>query len=139
VSLREDRFVRFTVSQSDVTLKIELINDVPAHVGAVRRDPRLGKLDSPENIFANKITALVDRDEPKDLADVWGFACRLGLPIEAAITDAHSKAAGVFPVDLARKLIGVTREDWSLVRWIDAPPPERFIADVRRLGEGLLL
>lgn len=139
VELRDPRFVRFAVSQAGVLLKIELINDVPAHIGEVRQVPPLGRLDSAENIFANKITALVDRDEPKDLADVWGFACHLGLSIEAAIADARGKAAGIFPADLARKLIGASADDWSLVKWIEAPPPERFLADLRDLGERLVL
>jgi hypothetical protein len=36
VMLREARFVRLTVARSDVTLKIELINDVHAHTGTIR-------------------------------------------------------------------------------------------------------
>ncbi len=56
----------------------------------------LGRLDSAENILANKVTALLDREEPKDLADIWGFCCRKNLSLQAAITDAQSKAAGVF-------------------------------------------
>jgi hypothetical protein len=50
------------------SLKIELINDVPAHVGELKEHPVLGRLDSAENILANKLTAVVDREEPKDLA-----------------------------------------------------------------------
>jgi hypothetical protein len=80
-------------------LKIELVNDVPAHAGTIRRHPVLGKLDSPENILANKLTALVDRAEPKDLADVWGFCARMRLSIRTALTDAQGKAAGLFPAD----------------------------------------
>src|SRR3990172_4990043 len=76
VTLREERFVRCVVSVGDVALKVEMVNDVPAHVGEVRTHPVLGRVDSPENILANKLTALVDRQEPKDLADVWGFCIR---------------------------------------------------------------
>ena len=46
----------------------------------------------------------MDRNEPKDLADLWGFSCRMGLPLRAAIRDATGKAAGVFEPDLARVL-----------------------------------
>ena len=53
---------------------IEMVNDVPARVGEVRTDTALGRLDTAENILA-KLSALVDRQEPKDLADVWGFCC----------------------------------------------------------------
>lgn len=76
---QDARFVRLTVAEGDLVLKIEMVNDVPAHVGELKRDPVLGLLDSPENILANKLTAVVDRSEPKDLADIWGFCRRMGL------------------------------------------------------------
>src|SRR3990170_324175 len=88
---------------------------------------------------ANKVTAALDRDEPKDLADIWGFCCQKDLSLQDAITNAQSKAAGVFPADLARVLCSVEREDWEAVRWINAPPAETFIAQLIKLGEGLLL
>jgi hypothetical protein len=117
-SLREQRFVRLSLLQGEVGLKIEMINDVPSHVGTLRDDPILGRIDNPENILANKVTALVDRDEPKDLADIWGFCCRMDLPLASSIEGAGSKAAGIFPADVARKLCTVTHDDWKLVRWV---------------------
>ena len=139
VGQQEQRFVRLTVTERDVVLKIEMINDVPAHVGPLKRDPVLGLLDSAENILDNKLTAVVDRREPRDLADIWGFCGRLGLSCEAALEDAQSKAAGLFPADVARTLLSVTEDDWRLVRWSEAPDPARFIADLQALGERLLL
>lgn len=139
VTMKEERIVRLAVSAGEVLLKVELVNDVPAHVGEIRRHPVLGRLDSPENILANKVSALIDRGEPKDLADIWGFCCRLGLPLGEAIREARSKAAGVFPADLARLLCSVTPSDWELVRWIEAPDVERYIAELNDLGESLLL
>jgi len=136
---KDERFIRLTLVERDILLKIEMINDVPAHVGQIRQHPVLGRLDSPENILANKITALLAREEPKDLADVWGFCYQMGLSITDAIQGAQSKAAGAFPVDLARVLCSVTRADWDLVRWIQAPEAERFIADLRELGDKLIL
>ncbi len=120
---REARFVRLTVTEADIVLKIEMVNDVPAHVGELRRDPVLGLLDSPENILANKLTAVVDRKEPRDLADIG----------------AQSKAAGLFPADVARVLLSATKDDWQLVRWRDLPESDRFIDDLKALGERLLL
>lgn len=139
VLLREARFVRLEVGSGETVLKIEMVNDVPAHIGVVTAHPRLGRLDSPENILANKLTAIADRDEPKDLADVWGFCCRLGLPLARALDDASSKAAGLFPPALARGLLSASRADWDLIRWIEAPDPDTFLADLRRIGEELAL
>lgn len=139
VVLREARFVRMNLTSGDVVLKVEMINDVPAHVGELRIHPVLGRLDSPENILANKLTAVVDRREPKDLADIWGFCCRMNLSCETALEAAQSNAAGLFPADVARALLTVTNEDWQLVRWSDPPDRGRYIADLNVIGERLLL
>ena len=139
VSLREQRFMRLSLVEGEAVLKIEMINDVPSHIGSLRDDPLLGRIDSPENILANKVTALVDREEPKDLADIWGFCCRLGLPLASAIERAGSKAAGIFPADVARRLCMATHEDWKLVRWNETPDPKRYVADLVGLGEKLIL
>jgi predicted nucleotidyltransferase component of viral defense system len=93
IGLREERFFRLTLIRDDVALKIEMINDVPSRVGAIKDHPILGWLDSAENILANKITALLDREEPKDYADIWGFCQLKGLSLEDAISGAQGKAA----------------------------------------------
>lgn len=139
VMTREERFVRLFVQDPDIPLKIELVNDVPSHIGIVREHPVLGLLDSPENILANKVSAAIDRNEPKDLADIWGFCLKLGLSLETALQDACSKAAGIFPADLARILCSAAMADWEAVRWIDAPPPEQYLEYLNQLGERLLL
>jgi hypothetical protein len=139
VLMKEERFARLNLLHKDVALKIEMINDVPARVGDIQNHPVLGRLDSAENILANKVTALLGREEPKDLADVWGFCCRMNLSLQAAITDAQSKAAGIFPADLGRVLCSVQKDDWESIRWIQAPPAEAFISQLNQLGESLLL
>jgi hypothetical protein len=139
VLMREERFVRLNLVRAGVQLKIEMVNDVPAHVGEISVHPVLGRLDSSENILANKVTALIDREEPKDLADIWGFCCRLGLPLSAALEGAQSKAAGIFPADVARLLCTANRKDWELIRWIEAPEPGQFLDGLRELGEALIL
>ena len=63
----DERFVRCNIQALDVQLKVEIINDVPGHVGEVVDHPVLGRLDSAENILANKVTALVDRNEPRSV------------------------------------------------------------------------
>ncbi len=70
VLLQEERFVRLVLSEGETLLKVEMINDVPARVGQVRQHPVFGRIDSPENILANKVTALIDREEPNDLSSL---------------------------------------------------------------------
>ena len=132
-------FLRLMIIEEDVALKVECVNDVPSHIGEIQEHPVLGRLDSPENILANKISALIGRDESKDLVDVWGLCCRTGLSIKNAITDASSKSAGIYPPDLARRLCSITHQDWEAVRWINAPSAEQFIAEMKELGQSLIL
>ncbi len=110
-----------TWREPGLSLKVDLINDVPAHVGEITLDTTRGRLDSAENILANKVTAALDRSEPKDLADIWGFCCLRGLSLPGALTNAESKAVVVFPADMARLLLGASATDHELVRWITAP------------------
>jgi hypothetical protein len=139
ITKNEEYFARVFVHQDDVTLKIELVNDVPAHVGEIRQHPVLGRIDSPENILANKLTALISREEPRDLADVWALCTRLDLAIQDAISGAMSKATGIYPPDLARRLCTATAKDWEQVLWIEPPPLQDYLADLVRLGEALIL
>lgn len=139
VLMKEERFVRLNLTQGTTQLKIEMVNDVPSRVGEIADHPVLGRLDSAENILANKVTALLDREEPKDLADVWGFCCCLGLSLAAALEGAQGKAAGIFPVDVARLLCTADRRDWKLVRWIETPDSDQYLTELRELGESLIL
>ena len=132
-------FMRLMVIQNDVVLKVECVNDMPSHIGEIQEHPVLGRLDSLENILANKISALIGRDEPKDLVDVWGLCCHMGLSIKDAITDASSKSAGIYPPDLARRLCSVTEEDWKAVKWINPPTVEQFVTEMQQLGQSLIL
>ena len=139
ISQREDTFVRLFVDRDEINLKIDFVNDVPAYAGEVEIHPRWGKIDNPKNLLANKITAVIDRREPKDFADIWALVTQFGLSVESALTDATSKAAGIFPVFLAKVLLSASHEDWSIIRWKNQPSAETFLQDLHSIGEKLLL
>ena len=101
VALKDINFCRVFVAEEK--LKIEMVNDVPSHIGKLANHPVLGLIDSKENILANKLTAVVDRTLPKDIVDMY-FLLKDGLSIKNALTDAESKAAGVSPLLIAKIL-----------------------------------
>jgi hypothetical protein len=139
IQRRDPRFARALLTGQDVLLKVEFVDDVKGRVGVPARHDGFGLVDTPENILANKITALLDREEPKDLADIWGLCTRGGLDLSAALTGASSKAVGIFAADVARALLRATPDDWRLVRWKSPPPLEQYLGDLRVLAERLLL
>ena len=116
ISLKDTHFVRIFTSEEK--LKIELINDVPSHIGTLIDHPILGRIDSKENILANKLTAIVDRTMPKDMVDLY-FLLQDGLDLKKALVNAESKAAGIAPL-LVAKMFG--EFDYTLldteVKWV---------------------
>ena len=116
ISLKDTHFVRIFTSEEK--LKIELINDVPSHIGTLIDHPILGRIDSKENILANKLTAIVDRTMPKDMVDLY-FLLQDGLDLKKALVNAESKAAGIAPL-LVAKVFG--EFDYTLldteVKWV---------------------
>lgn len=126
VDYRGEYFCRIFVAERQ--LKIEFVNDVPSHIGAKVRHPVLGIIDSKENILANKVTAVVDRGMPKDMADIY-FLLRDGLSLKQALLDANSKAAGLAPLYIAKIF---AEYDYSLldteIKWT-TPIPSAEIRD----------
>ncbi|MBI4687430.1 MAG: nucleotidyl transferase AbiEii/AbiGii toxin family protein [Nitrospirae bacterium] len=116
VDYKGEYFYRVFVSQGK--LKIEMVNDVPSHIGQLVSHPVLGIIDSKENILANKLTAVADRSLPKDIVDMY-FLLKDGLSIKNALTDAESKAAGISPLLIAKIL---TEFDYPIIdneiKWI---------------------
>jgi hypothetical protein len=138
ILLREPRFGR-AVLRGPVSLKLEFVNDVPFRVGEPVPHPILGKLDTRENILANKISALMDRSDPKDAADIFWLCCRDRLAIENALTDAGSKAAGIFAPLLAKRLAEMSEPGLPSANWIRAPSEVEFVDGLRALSDSLLL
>ena len=116
IDYQGENFCRIFVGQEK--LKIEMINDVPSHIGTIMEHPVLGRIDSKENILANKVTAVVDRSMPKDIVDIY-FLLKDGLDIKRALLDADSKAAGISPLLVAKVL---TEFDYQLldteIKWV---------------------
>ena len=116
VDYKGEYFYRIFVA--DRQLKVELVNDVPSHIGNKITHSVLGVLDSKENILANKITAVIDRRMPKDIVDIY-FLLKDGIDLKQSILDAHSKAAGIAPLFIA-KILG--EFDYSLldaeIKWV---------------------
>ena len=68
-----DDYVRYYIEYEDVRLKIEFVNDIAYRCG-VPNKYLYGLIDTPLNILTNKITAIVGRDEPKDVFDIYTMA-----------------------------------------------------------------
>ncbi len=140
VALRDERYYRLFTGPEK--MKVEMVNDVAAHVGAIVEHATFGRIDTKENILANKITVLIDRSMPKDVADVY-VLLRDGLDLRRAFGEAESKAAGITPLLVAKVL---SEFDYRLldteIRWVRKIPSSTigaYFQDIsRRIVTGKL-
>jgi len=65
-------FIRINISK-ETTLKMEFVNDIAYRWGNTILTQHIA-VDNIANILANKLTALVSRDEPKDVFDIVSIA-----------------------------------------------------------------
>lgn len=68
-SIIYEDFIRYYIEDEEGVLKVEFVNDIAYRCG-VPNTYKYGFIDTPLNILTNKLTAVVSRDEPKDVFDI---------------------------------------------------------------------
>jgi hypothetical protein len=112
LEIRQDApgFLRAAVLRGDEGVVVDLVRDVSPQTATNRLDREGIRVDSPEEILANKLTAIVGRAEERDLVDVYCLE-RAGFRIEDALAVALAKDGGCTPATLAWLLSEVAIPD----------------------------
>ena len=125
-------FRRLLLRRGDSSIVIDLVHE---YVFQVNRDKVVIngiRLDTPEEIFANKLCALLSRSEIRDLVDVRALELA-GNSIEIALEAAAKKDTGFTPGQLAWVLSQISFGD-------DLTPPGGVrLAELRDYLEALLM
>jgi hypothetical protein len=134
VRLDTPAFRRYALTRTDGALVVDLVHERVHQV--VPDKPLLDgiRVDPPEEILANKLTALVGRQEERDLVDVY-FLEERGFKVEAALDAALLKDGGCTPATLAWLLSELRIDDSAKLPGGVAPSVLRnYVGDlVRRL------
>jgi predicted nucleotidyltransferase component of viral defense system len=72
-TVKYEDYARYFIENENSVLKIEFVNDVQYRCG----EPlgfRFGLIDTPLNILTNKLTAIISREEPKDIYDIFSIS-----------------------------------------------------------------
>lgn len=133
--LRFEDYVQIFLQQSaedaEVTLKLDLVNDVASHYGDLEWDDLLGRVDSWRNILSNKISALF-RIEAKDVVDLWAVARIRRFNWAEIIREASAKEAGLDPLVLYDLLKSFPKKALSAIKWTAPKPDETlFMVDLQ--------
>jgi len=106
-----DTFMRlYLIESDDDMLQIDFVSDVPYRFGDVVKTPFYERTDNMLNILSNKLTCL-DRYEIKDWFDILAITeyhneKNLTINWETIFESASSKAAGIYPLELASRAMG---------------------------------
>ena len=132
VKMNDERFARIIAGG---VLKVEFVNDIPFYLGKPEKikNAPYSKIDNLMNILSNKITAVKDRDEVKDIIDIREIANSIKPDWKVIFEAAGSKAAGVFPPIIAEKMDKFNPDLLDTANWIKKPAKTAFAADIQRI------
>lgn len=137
-SLFDEDYTRFFIWEDDLSLKIELINDVPYYAGKPEIY-RYGTVDNPLNILANKLTSIVGRDEPKDMFDIIHIARMYAFNWQDIFHHAKQKVV-INELDVEQRMASFPVEWFQNVNWLRTPPdPGSLARSVRQIADDFLL
>jgi predicted nucleotidyltransferase len=104
-------FIRAIIDNSRETLVVDLVRDHSPQLGHPPTTIDGVRLDPLQQIFVNKLTALVGREEIRDIVDVMVLETR-GFVVEEHLRSAVAKDGGCTPATLA----------WLLDGWANKVP-----------------
>jgi len=120
-------------------LKIDFINDVAFRYGDVEKKTLFSRVDNLENILSNKVSALISRDEAKDVVDIVFISKKINIHWKKIFSDVDSKAVGISPIDVAKRLTEFPVEMIKLIKWNSKEPEMKlFEADIDAICDSML-
>jgi len=118
-SLFTEDYTRLFLTEDDVFLKIELVNDIDYYIGQPIKYS-FGLIDSPLNILSNKLTALIGRDEPKDIFDIIHLSLNYSFTWPGVFEHAKQKAV-INELDIEERLVSFPVVWLENVNWLINP------------------
>jgi hypothetical protein len=124
--------VKVSYSGSDVSLKLDFVNDMVPHYGEIIETDLYYRTDSIRNILSNKLSAIF-RYAAKDIADIREIALHEIIDWSTIIQEARQKEAGLELVYIAEILTGIPQSEFESITWINKPDWQLFRDDIDRI------
>ena len=137
VVIRSESYISLMVNNQ---LKVDFVNDVTYKYGKLEKQKIYSKVDNLENILSNKLSALISRDEVKDVVDILMIFKKINVNWKKIFSDVNSKAVGIFPIDVSKRLIDFPVEMINRIKWVEGmkPEAESFKDDISLLCDSIL-
>lgn len=137
ISLFTEDFTRIFIKDGEIKLKIEFVNDIEYYAGKVAVY-RYGFIDTPVNILSNKLTAITNREEPKDVYDILKIAENFSFRWPEIFYHSKQKAL-INELDVAERLTTFPVEWIEEVSWLDLKPDRQVTSrKIRQIADDFL-
>ncbi len=137
-ALFTEDYTRLILIENNEILKVEFINDVEYRSGETKKID-FGYIDTPFNIISNKLTAIVGRDEPKDIFDILTLALNYNFNWVNIFKEAKLKSI-INEIDVEERLINFPMEWLENADWIfDPVNTDSFKKSLKQLANDFLL
>jgi len=118
VTTTTDSFVRIMLERSNISLKVDFVNDVAFHYGEFQGASFFSKIDNWRNILSNKICA-ISRLEAKDIADILFISRKYQFNWEDILFEAKEKDLWVEPLSVSRFIEEFPVQELNAIKWIN--------------------
>lgn len=108
-------FYRTFLHHGSLTLKLEFVNDVAHYTGDVHSIRGI-RVDNLKNILCNKLTALLGRDEPKDVFDILFISLNYSFNWKEIFAESKEKSL-MNEIDIIQRLSSFPIEFFDQVKW----------------------
>ena len=136
-TVQTPEFVRIWL-KDEPGLKLEFVNDVEERWGETNMWKDI-PIDNPANILANKITAILSRDEPKDIIDILAISENYSFSWPE-VYDHAAKKQLMNEADVVSRLITFPNEWLIRIAWINKLPDHSlFNAKLEIIANDFLL
>ena len=131
-------FSRTAISDSEFSIKVDFVNDIPIHYGDIVETPVFVQTDSVHNILTNKYTALY-RLAPKDVVDIREICLHEHFSWDRIIQEADKKEAGINLSEVCDIMTSFDDKSIMGIKWINALDLKNFRSDVEQIARDMLL
>lgn len=129
VEVESKDFTRFYINN---TLQVDFVNDIAFRYKDIVITPKNYIIDNIENILSNKLTAVIGRDNPKDIFDIYLIWKFYDFSWEEILNAAHNKA-GFLDEELLIRLVSFPKELLSSIKLIDKTFLDNFDEDFQKI------
>lgn len=129
IEVESKDFTRFKIND---LLQVDFVNDIAFRYKEPIVNEKNYLFDNIENILSNKITAVVGRDNPKDIFDIYLICKFYKFDWKEILTSAHQKA-GFFDEELIVRFKSFPKELLSEIKVIDKTFLDNFDTDFNKI------